>query len=58
MISQLIGTALGIFIAVLGGIIVYGGVKKFAGLRLSEEEEYKGADLAIHKIGATNSDDI
>lgn len=56
--SQLIGTALGIVIAIVGGIIVYGGVKKLAGLRLSEEEEYKGADLSIHKIGSMNSDDI
>ena len=58
LVSQLIGTALGIVIAIVGGIIVYGGVKKLAGLRLSEEEEYKGADLSIHKIGSMNSDDI
>jgi Amt family ammonium transporter len=58
LVSQLIGTALGIVIAIVGGIIVYGGVKKLAGLRLSEEEEYKGADLSIHRIGSMNSDDI
>ena len=58
LVSQLIGTALGIVIAIVGGIIVYGGVKKLAGLRLTEEEEYKGADLSIHRIGSMNSDDI
>jgi Amt family ammonium transporter len=26
------------------------------GLRLSEEDEFNGADLAIHKISATNED--
>jgi Amt family ammonium transporter len=32
---------------------VYGALKAFVGLRLSQEEEYEGADLSIHKIGAT-----
>jgi Amt family ammonium transporter len=56
MISQLIGTGLGITIAIVGGVLVYGGVKQISGLRLSQEDEYKGADLAIHRIGSTNSD--
>jgi Amt family ammonium transporter len=56
LVSQLIGTGLGIAIAIVGGVIVYGGVKQIAGLRLSQEDEYKGADLAIHRIGSTNSD--
>ncbi len=50
--SQLVGTLMGIAIATAGGFIVYGVLKKFLGLRLSEEEEYEGADLAIHKIAA------
>jgi Amt family ammonium transporter len=37
-------------------VIVYGIVDKVAGLRLSEEDEFHGADLAIHKISATNKD--
>jgi Amt family ammonium transporter len=28
-------------------------LKATLGLRLSPEEEYEGADLAIHKIGST-----
>jgi Amt family ammonium transporter len=51
--SQAIGTALGIVIAVTGSFIVYGLLKKILGLRLDAEEEYNGADLSIHKITAT-----
>lgn len=50
---QLIGTLMGVGIALLGGFVVYGGLKKIAGIRLSQEEEYDGADLSIHKISAT-----
>ena len=56
LISQLIGTLLGVSVALIGGLIVYGGVKKFIGLRLTEEDEFNGADLSIHKIGATSFD--
>ena len=51
--SQLIGTLVGVTIAFAGGLIVYGILKKAVGLRLTEEEEYQGADLSIHKIAAT-----
>ena len=51
--AQLIGTALGISWALAGGLLVYGTLKWLTGLRLSAEEEYDGADLSIHKIGAT-----
>ncbi|MEZ9357296.1 ammonium transporter [Vibrio breoganii] len=54
--SQVVGTLAGVIVAVVGGIIVYGLVNKISGLRLSQEDEFIGADLAIHKIGATNSD--
>ena len=52
LMSQLVGTLLGVTIAVVGGLLVYGGLKAAVGLRLSQEEEYQGADLSIHKIGA------
>lgn len=52
-ISQLIGTTLGISIAFVGGLIIYGVLKKLMGLRLTAEEEYDGADLSIHKISST-----
>jgi len=55
--GQLAGTVIGLVIATAGGFIVYGALKKTLGLRLSEEEEYEGADLAIHKIAAEPSYD-
>jgi Amt family ammonium transporter len=51
--AQLIGTAMGVFWALLGGALVYGVLKATLGLRLSQEEEFDGADLSIHKISAT-----
>ncbi len=50
--SQLVGTLMGVGIALVGGFVVYGTLKKLFGIRLSEEEEFEGADLAIHKISA------
>jgi Amt family ammonium transporter len=47
------GTALGVAWALVGGFVVYGVLKLTLGLRLSQEEEFDGADLSIHKIGAT-----
>jgi Amt family ammonium transporter len=51
--SQLIGTAAGIGIGFGGGYLVYGVLKKVVGIRLSDEEEFNGADLSIHNITAT-----
>lgn len=51
--SQLIGTLMGIGIALVGGFVVYGVIKKLVGIRLDKEEEFNGADLSIHKISAT-----
>jgi len=51
--GQFIGTALGVSWALAGGLVVYGLLKLTVGLRLSQEEEFDGADLSIHRIGAT-----
>jgi Amt family ammonium transporter len=51
--SQLIGTLMGVGIALAGGFLVYGLLKRFVGIRLDAEEEFNGADLSIHKITAT-----
>ena len=56
MISQLIGTLLAISVALLGGLIVYGLLKRIMGIRLSQEDEFRGADLSIHKISANSED--
>lgn len=52
--AQLVGTLAGILVAVIGGFLVYGLVKAVSGIRLDEEQEFNGADLSIHKIGATS----
>jgi len=51
--AQLIGTGMGVAWAAVGGLLVYGVVKLTLGLRLSQEDEYDGADLSIHKISAS-----
>jgi len=56
LISQMIGTALGVVVALIGGFVVYGAIKVLHGLRLSQEQEYYGADLSLHKIGAVSQD--
>ncbi|MGB0751877.1 MAG: ammonium transporter, partial [Gammaproteobacteria bacterium] len=52
--SQLIGTTLGILVALVGGFVVYGGMKAVVGIRLTEEQEFDGADLALHRISSTS----
>ncbi|HZN46799.1 MAG TPA: ammonium transporter, partial [Ramlibacter sp.] len=51
--AQVIGSLLGVAWALLAGFAVYGLIKLVMGLRLSAEQEFEGADLAIHKIGST-----
>lgn len=58
MISQMIGTLLAISIALAGGFLVYGALKITMGIRLSQEDEFRGADLSIHKISANSEETI
>ena len=51
--GQLIGSTLGVGIALVGGVVVYGLLKLFLGIRMTQEEEYDGADLSIHRISST-----
>jgi Amt family ammonium transporter len=51
--AQLIGSALGVGIALLGGFVVYGTLKAVLGIRMSQEEEYEGADLSVHRISSS-----
>jgi len=52
-LAQLAGTLLGIGVAVVGGLLVYGLLRQTVGIRLDPEDEFQGSDLSIHKIGAT-----
>jgi Amt family ammonium transporter len=56
--AQLIGTAMGVTWAALMGFAVYGALKLAFGLRLSQEEEFEGADRSIHRIGATPEHEV
>ncbi|MGV8844046.1 MAG: ammonium transporter [Pseudomonas sp.] len=56
LISQLMGSALGAVVGFSGGLLVYGALKALVGIRLTQEEEYHGADLSIHKIGSVSQD--
>ncbi|MEW5756209.1 MAG: ammonium transporter [Pseudomonadota bacterium] len=58
LMSQVIGTALGVAIALGGGFIVYGVLKATFGIRLDKEEEYNGADLSIHRVSASSEQDV
>lgn len=58
MVSQIIGTLLAISTALAGGFLVYGALKITMGIRLSQEDEFRGADLSIHKISANSEETI
>lgn len=51
--AQLLGTLAGVVWALGCGLVVYGVLKRTVGLRLSQEEEFDGADLSLHRIRAT-----
>ena len=48
-LSQLVGSLIGVIFALIGGLVVYGILKHFVGIRLNEEDEFNGADLSIHR---------
>jgi len=52
-LGQLIGTSLGVVIALVSGFVVYGLLKAILGIRMSQEEEFEGADLSIHRISSS-----
>jgi len=56
--SQFVGSLMGAAFAMLVGLVVYGALNSFVGIRLTPEEEHLGADLAIHKISATPESDM
>jgi len=56
--AQLAGTLIGVAVALAAGFALYGLLKATLGIRLSEEEEFDGADLSIHKIGSTPDEDL
>ncbi|MDE2400775.1 MAG: ammonium transporter [Burkholderiales bacterium] len=56
--TQVLGTVLVVGFALLSSLIVYGLLNKVLGLRLSQEEEFEGADLSIHRIKASPEQEV
>ena len=51
--AQALGTLVGVGWALISGLVVYGLIRLTMGLRMTQEEEFEGADLSIHRIGST-----
>lgn len=58
LMAQLVGSLAGAAYAFIWGAAVYAILKAMMGIRLSPEEENRGADLSIHKIGANPEQDM
>ena len=56
--AQLVGSLIGVAFAAIAGFVVYGVLAKTVGIRLEQEEEFRGADLSIHQIGAYPEEDL
>lgn len=56
--SQLVGTIIGVSFAAIAGFVVYGIIKAIIGIRLNQDQEFQGADLAIHHISAYPEEDV
>ncbi|WP_417831646.1 ammonium transporter [Terasakiella sp.] len=56
--AQLVGSLIGVVFASIAGFVVYGTLAKTVGIRLEQEEEFRGADLSIHHIGAYPEEDL
>ena len=56
--AQLVGSLMGAAYAFVLGYAVYGVLKAVMGIRLSEDEEQMGADLAIHRISSEPEEDM
>ena len=56
LISQILGAVLTLVFALVTGFVLYKLLDIVFGLRLSEEEEFYGSDLSIHKINAYPED--
>jgi Amt family ammonium transporter len=56
--SQLVGSLLGAAYGLAVGVAVYGLLKATVGIRLTADQEHRGADLSIHKIRANPEEEV
>ena len=52
LLTQLVGTVGIALYALAAGLVVYSITKRIFGIRLTDEQQRRGADLSIHSIGA------
>lgn len=58
LLSQIAGSVIGAAAGFVAGYVVFSIVHMLFGFRMSEEDEARGADLAIHNISANPEDDM
>lgn len=51
--AQVVGTVLGVGVALAGAALIYLALRAVTTLRLDPEQEFNGADLSVHRISAT-----
>ncbi len=56
--GQLVGTVIGAGFALGVGLVIYSAIKATVGFRMTEEQEFRGADLSMHRISAYPEDDV
>ena len=56
--AQLVGSLAGAAYALVAGGIAYGVLKALIGIRLTDEQEYAGADVSLHSIGAYPEEEL
>ena len=57
-LSQLAGSLLAVVYALATGFLVYKVIDRVSGFRLNEDQEFAGADLSVHNIGAYPEDTV
>ena len=57
-VSQLVGSVMGAALGLASGALVYAVVRNAIGIRIDAEDEFRGPDLAVHKISATPEADL
>ncbi|AJY70932.1 ammonium transporter [Geobacter sulfurreducens] len=57
-VSQFLGSLAAVVFALINGFLVYGILSRTVGIRLTDEQEFAGADLSIHQIGAYPEDHV
>jgi Amt family ammonium transporter len=56
--AQLVGSLLGAGFGFAAGFLIYAAIERTVGLRLSPEDERRGADLSVHKVTSNPEQDV